>query len=328
MEEMDKKITEVFRKNKIGVKVYGRLEGCSRIEYVLKRLTKEKIDNRKLLRVKDDLTAELSHVPEIYTNPLSSDISVIVRNPEPETVKFSERYDFLDEVDEEILGDMSFPFFLGCSAVEKEARMYDLAEYPVIAIFGDDGYGKTNALKVILDSFREREDFSFTVADLSSKNEYDERARGDSRFTLIKSKEDTISALKTLEDEIKRREDERKKHADTPDPLLFIIDDYSSLMTTQDEEMKMVKTVQKVFKKGFRNNVFLILSAPEMPYIFKDNYSELFFAIIAFKHESFDGDEFPLPNYYPGDAVFYDVDFDGNDSVQCFIADGLEENDG
>lgn len=327
--DFEKAVVEAFKKNRIGVKIIEKYEGYSKIEYVLDRLTMCDISDNKVNKITQDMASLLSFVPEIVISNLFYEISVFVRKPTPEILGYSQKDTLLTDFDKK--NEQAFTFAVGSDAIEADLRTYNLERYSPMLIYGDDGYGKTNLIKVILEEFKDKKDFRFIIGDSLSKGEYDSKMR-DPRYTVIKEKDQIMKALCNLKAEIQERavfsktagneEGEEKKQFE---PLVFVIDDYANLMKGADDENELKRITAYVSKRGYRYNVFFILSSAVICDIFKGDELSIFKSIISFKCErtadNYLGEDvsyFNIPLYYPGDAVFYDVDFEGGDRVQCF----------
>ncbi len=331
--EEEKAIVEAFRKNRVGVKIVEKYEGCSKIEYVLERLTGGDISENKVKRITADMTSLLSFVPEVDISPIFEEISVIVRNPSPEVLDYSKKEELLTPFDVE--NETPFTFSAGSDAIEYDLRSYNLKEYTPVLIYGDDGYGKTNLIKVLLEEYKNKEYFSFIIGDSLAKGEYDSRL-SDPCYTVIKKKEEIIGALSNLKNEIKSREEFlktiKKEHRDATEEekkrfgaLVFVIDDYTALLDSPKDENEIKKITDYVSRKGYKVDVFLILSSAVISDIFRGEEQTLFKSIVSFRCENPDNnylssevDYFNIPLYYPGDALIYDVNFQGGDRVQCF----------
>lgn len=327
--EMEKTIIDAFKKNRVGIRISERYDGLSVTEYVFKKITKEDVTSRRMANITKELTSALSFVPEIYEDRIFDEISVVVRNPVPVILGYSQK-DTLVSEDEEEKG--VFTFDAGSDAIDPDLRSYNLKEYSPMLIYGDDGYGKTNFIKVILEEFKERDNFRFIVADPLKKGEYDSKVR-DPRYTIIKNKDEIMDALSNLEKVIKNRaallktakkekrgftEEEKKDLG----PIIFVIDDYSPLLCDKKTGEKIKKITACVSKKGFQYDVFLILSSPGVPAIFTgEDTGELFKSIVAFRCDNCPDIGYNMlktPLYYPGEAMFFDIFFFGGDRIQCF----------
>lgn len=331
--EMEKTIIEAFKKNRVGVRISERYEGWSVTEYVFKKITQEDVTSRRKASIVKDLTSLLSFVPSVYVDMFGDEISVVVRNPVPSILSCSQK-ETLEGADEEEKG--VFTFDAGSDATDPDLISYNLCDYSPMLIYGDDGYGKTNFIKVILEEFKERANFRFIVADPLGKGEYDSQS-SNPRYKIIKNKDEIMDAFLNLDKVIKNRialvktakkekrgftEEEKKDLCS----IIFVIDDYSSLLGDKKTEEKIKKITSYILKKGWEYEVFLILASPGVPPLFIEDTDELFKSIVAFRCDNCPDMGYGMlrtPLYYPGDAIVLDTYFCDGDRIQCFKLEEL-----
>ncbi len=287
--DLDKGIVEAFRKNRVGVKIKEKYVDYSTIEYVLEKLTKEDIDKNKKAKIIRDMRASFSFVPAIYLRNFGERINVIVPNPSPSILGYSEKDKFSSD-DDEKKGILSFA--IGYDLLTEGVNYYGLFDYSPMLIYGDDGYGKTNFIKVILEEFKGRPNFRFIVADPLKKGEYDAKS-SDPGFTVIKDKDEIMNAVCNIEKEIKKRiaidevaDEEDREYTDeekkSMGPLVFIIDDYSALLDDRKNAEAIKKMATYISDEGFDSNVYLFLSSSRVPPLFREDGEAIFKSVVAF----------------------------------------------
>ncbi len=307
-------ITEVFRKNRLGVRVVEENVRFSYIVFILERIVStEKLTDSRIKRIRDDLKLRLGYTPDIREEWLIGGIVVYVKNPSPYFVKYSNS----------VLRYFEFGFYLPfASGVDGNffPLLSDFNDSPLVLINGEDGYGKTNLIKVIIKSSRPRGNVKYIIGDLSGGG-----YRKSSSVTVLRDKNGVLASLDELDNEIKRRKEKKKEKTGADEDIVFIIDGYSSLCTTLEESEAFIASVKSIKKSGRKYGVFLVLASPEIPRFFDEEFVSLFNLIFTFKmkneKESYllhSLDNLPLPLYESGDAFCLNNNNKTITRMQCY----------
>lgn len=319
-------IKDVFRKNREGVRIVEENVRYSYIQYVLERIiNRDDLSDNKIKRIRDELALRLGYTPDIRTAWLDPAVIVYTKNPSPFPLEYPKK------VFEDWMKDYYYlPFAPGMDAYINPVIL-DFVESSPLLINGEDGSGKTNLIKVIIESSRKSGEVKYIVGDLSGGG-----YRNSKYCTVIKDKDGVLSALKELQVEIKRRRELNKRYKKEKfeiteevknglKNIVFIIDDYSSLCTTKKEADELMKTVRSIKKSGRMYAVFLVLSAPRIPSLLGEEFVSLFKNIITFRMEDekecsilVHRDDLALPLYERGDAFLLDNDDKNITRMQCF----------
>lgn len=308
-------ITEVFRKNRIGVRVIEENARPSYIEYALERIVaKEKLPDSRVKRIRDDLTLRLGYTPDIREDWFSGAIMVNVKNPSPYTIQYHKsamRY--------YNLGYYYLPFTPGVDS-NNIPFVFDFYDSPLVLINGENGYGKTNLIKIIIESSRPRGNVKYIIGDLSGGG-----YRKSEHVTVYRDKDGVLAAMDELNEEIKRRKDEKNGEGKKDEDIVFIVDDYSTLCTTVKEAGALLRVMKTIKKNGRKHGVFLVLSSSCIPGAFDEDFVSLFDLIFTFRmkneKESYllhKLDDLPLPLYESGDAFLLDNIDKTITRMQCF----------
>lgn len=313
-------ITGVFRKNRMGVRVIDEIVRSSYIGYALERVVgTEVLTKKRMTRIRDDLSLRLGYTPDIREDRLTGDIMVYVKNPSPYPVQYHKSATRYYE-----LGWYYLPFTPGVDGSVTPV-VFDFHDSPLVLISGEDGYGKTNLIKVIIESSRTGGNVKYIIGDLSGGG-----YRKSERVTVYRDKDGVLAALDELDEEIQRRsggkkeegeKGEEKKHQN----IVFIIDDYSALCTTMKEAGALLRTVKSIKKRGSRYGVYLVLASPDIPEFFDEEFVSLFDLVFTFRmndeKESYllhMLDDMPLLLYGSGDAFLIDNIDRTIMRMQCF----------
>lgn len=238
-------IREVFRKNRLGVRVIDENVRPSCIEYVLERIAgTQELPESRMKRIREDLALRLGYTPDIREDWLTGDIMVHVKNPSPYYIQYHKsamRY--------YRLGFYYLPFTPGVDG-NAVPIVFDFHDSPLVLINGEDGYGKTNLIKIIIESSRPRGKVKYIIGDLSGGG-----YRKSEHVTVYKERDSVLAALEELDREIKRRRDAKKEEGERgeekrAEDIVFIIDDYSALCTTEKEAGALMRTVKRIRQNG------------------------------------------------------------------------------
>ncbi len=313
-------IREVFRKNRLGVRVIDEIVRSSYIGYALERVSgTEVLTEKRMTRIRDDLSLRLGYTPDIREDRLTGYIMVYVKNPSPYYIQYHKSAMRYYE-----LGWYYLPFTPGVdgNAVPIVADFYDS---PLVLIDGEDGYGKTNLIKIIIESSRPRGNVKYIIVDLSGGG-----YRKSEHVTVYRDRDSVPAALEELDREIKRRRDAKKEEGErgeekSAEDIVFIIDGYSALCTTEKEAGALMRTVKRIKQNGRGYGVFLVLSSPCIPEFFDEEFVSLFDLVFTFRmkdeKESYlllRSDDYPLPLYESGDAFLIDNIARVIARIQCF----------
>lgn len=322
-----KTIEDAFQKNGVDVKIAKTVFSSYSCSIYVATLVpdEEELTLELIQKIQNDMAHELGYTP--YFRPLLTfcNIMIYMRNDSPTVLPYSGR-----QLTPRFRENYVSPFSVGR---DEDGTLFtlDFNDNPTLLITGEDGYGKSNLIRVIMKSAAKYDRYRFIVADVSGDGGYEKSPS----CSVIRTKDELFAALSDLQSEIRRRTEfcrewRKTKHILSEKEkkslrsIVLFIDDYSSLELSEKEKRSLLKTVKAIRRSGINNCVYLVLASQSIPDFVKENVGELFPGVITLRMKDDESTilnqtcELPLPVYYPGDAFYLDNEDKTTFRIQCF----------
>lgn len=320
MEEIIKTLGSVIENNRLRVEFTGKEESYSYVVYRFKKLNKQGVTEKRCRKIGVELSSYLSYIPQVKFSECRDELLFYIKRDAPLTLSSSE----ILFNGRNSRGNV-VPVNIGRKNYGGE-YVFNLFDAPNILIGGDDGRGKSNLQKLIIEELKDREDISFILVDITNTGEFNEY-RGKSNCRVIDNKRDFVSYLFFRNNDLMTELESLLNPAADREKTVFIINDMAPLLENREDAEVLIAKLRGKMALSWRTGFFSILALSRLYSVLKDkDFLEDINLIFSFHIEDEEESKALIRDsdarslFYPGDAFCYDTEDREKTRIQCYKA--------
>lgn len=318
MEEIIKILGSVIENNRLRVEFTGKEESYSYVVYRFKKLNKQGVTEKRCRKMGVELSSYLSYIPQVKFSECRDELLFYIRRDAPLTLTSSEMlFNGRDS-----WGDV-VPVNIGRESSGEE-YVFNLFNAPNILIGGDDGRGKSNLQKLIIEELKDREDISFVLVDITNTGEFEEYRRKPN-CRVIDNKMDFVSYLFFRNNDLMAELESLLSPAEDREKTVFIINDMAPLLENGKDAEVLIAKLREKMALSWRTGFFSILALSGLYSTLNDkDFLEDINLIISFHIEDEEESKALIRDsdaqslFHPGDAFCYNTEYREKTRVQCY----------